>query len=591
MTEMPSESRKPPRPLDPVPILHPVLFAIYPILGLYANNMTVTPFRGVIRPLLVLGLGAAALWVVLAVLLRKMHKAGVIASLLILACVSGWGILEYTIRLTLPYVGAVPTPCWYVVYGIVGIGSLGAIGIRWRKRPRAVLPWVAGLVGVLACIPVLAELVLFGALSRGAAWYVSVYLVAVAVLVTAALRHTGDFRKLTRTGNWFSIILVSLYLALILYNRTGSEAVPIPPLEQPIAEEERTYPDVYLIALEGYPRADELRRQFAYNNMLFLGDMRELGFTVASQSLANYSNQELALAACLNLDFVQDLVPTGEDPSVLLSSLYHGNRAFAFLRRHGYTLVACSPGLASLEPRSGIQACLRPPGVLSEFEMVFLEGTIGARVLQAGYAYAYDNPAYWRLEHRRKQIMYAFRKLPELAGAESDGPRFVLAHLLLPAPPFVFRRDGSRAKPYGAAAVGDETVFQGSDREFAASYLDQLHYTNTMLTESARQIIKVSRRPPVIIIVSSQGFGPAPTGANDDQPAGPGRLANLIMARFPPDVARPGGDPPVFDDSISLVNVLRVTLGNIFGADLPPLPDATYYSPPDRPFELQPAGI
>jgi hypothetical protein len=48
----------------------------------------------------------------------------------------------------------------------------------------------------------------------------------------------------------------------------------------------------------------------------------------------------------------------------------------------------------------------------------------------------------------------------------------------------------------------------------------------------------------------------------------------------------PGLDPNGIGDSITPVNTIRVILRHYFGADLPPIEDASYWSSEDRPLEL-----
>ena len=59
-------------------------------------------------------------------------------------------------------------------------------------------------------------------------------------------------------------------------------------------------PDIYLILLDGYPRADTLASQFHYDNNGFLSTMTSMGFDVAARSHSNYDATVLTLASMFN---------------------------------------------------------------------------------------------------------------------------------------------------------------------------------------------------------------------------------------------------------------------------------------------------
>ncbi len=65
-------------------VFHPLLFALSPVVYLYSQNMAQTPLREVLRPALVLLSVSFFLWLVLTLLLKNAHKAGVVTSALVL---------------------------------------------------------------------------------------------------------------------------------------------------------------------------------------------------------------------------------------------------------------------------------------------------------------------------------------------------------------------------------------------------------------------------------------------------------------------------------------------------------------------------
>lgn len=77
------------------------------------------------------------------------------------------------------------------------------------------------------------------------------------------------------------------------------EAVSVAPVSEP--------PDIYVILLDGYPRADVLDRRFGINNSAFLDGLAALGFDVAADSHSNYVFTQLTLASMFQMRHLEDV--------------------------------------------------------------------------------------------------------------------------------------------------------------------------------------------------------------------------------------------------------------------------------------------
>jgi hypothetical protein len=227
---------------------------------------------------------------------------------------------------------------------------------------------------------------------------------------------------------------------------------------------------------------------------------------------------------------------------------------------------------------------LSPGDALGEFEMVLLDRTVFTRVMEAIYHFRYKNPAYWHFESRRGRILFAFDEMTRLAAESPPRPRFIFAHLLIPEPPFLFTRDGDRAQPYGPGSLAVHTSFRGKEREFSRSYVDQVHFTNEMLARTARAVIERSTRPVVFIIASASGL---PISSRGEEETTPERFATLLLVRLPEPYSPESGK---MNDSMTLVNLFRVTLDEVFGTALGAKPDRTLISAENRPFQSTGAG-
>ena len=121
------------------------------------------------------------------------------------------------------------------------------------------------------------------------------------------------------------------------------------------------------------------------------------------------------------------------------------------------------------------------------------------------------------------------------------------------------------------------------DEEATRGYLDQISCTNRKVSALVDTILTRSRRPSVILLQSDHGHGrigriPALKYVKPDQ-------VKERMASFAAYLL-PGLEAERITDSITPVNVMRLVLAHYFGADLPLLEDASYWSTEARPLEL-----
>jgi len=62
-------------------VIHPFLFAVFPIIFLFATNIDIVPAEEIILPILASLLVAFSLWIFLGLILKHKHKSGLIVSL------------------------------------------------------------------------------------------------------------------------------------------------------------------------------------------------------------------------------------------------------------------------------------------------------------------------------------------------------------------------------------------------------------------------------------------------------------------------------------------------------------------------------
>ncbi len=489
-------------------VLHPFMLAACPVLALYGQNAaTLTLDRA--YPALLVFVGAAfVLWLLLARVCRDIHRAGAATSVLLLSGFLAWPILETAIEYVVPIRGTLPT---FIALGGVSIAVLAACTAWYLYAQTRTGRILIGVALIAAAILVVATAPAFG---RRAAIAIALYLVMSAAIVGAILRSQVDRFRLTSTGNVFGGALIVLYAGYALVQERAQASLPEwPPSNldaQPLFESQTTtadLPDIYVLALDGYPRADVLRDAFQFDNRPFLDALEAQGIGVAGAVETVYTEPVQALAACFNLapvnTWLPETLPDSARAHYIQRALDHG-RLLPALRERGYATIGFDPGIEALRPSPQFDRTMKPMTMLGEFERILCDRTVAARALQWYFYVRYRNPVYWQFEPTRRYVEFTLERFPQLSNETSEQPRFMFAYVPVPEPPFLFREDGGRAFPYAIGPLDTARLFFDPQIHRRA-FLDQLEYLNDRIVNAVREIQTNPKRPAVIVIMSLRG--------------------------------------------------------------------------------------
>ena len=363
----------------PVPF-HPVLFAVFPVLALFAANVREGVEIADVLPALAWVLGATLiLLALLGAAFRSLPRAALVVSV--------WAILFFS-------------------YGHV-----------WLPVSRGA-PTASGLV--------LREDILL------ASWA----LLAVVAIVLAALIR-GWLPAATGVLNVVGVFLVVVNVATIGWGlfTSGARAdlAGAVPLDPPDGE----LRDVYYIVMDRYGRSETIRELFGYDNDPFLDSLRDRGFVTAEESAANYPKTAHSLAASLNMTYLDELTRRagrGSDDWVPVYSMLRGFRVADSLQSIGYRYFHLGSRWepTRVDPAADVNATTG----LSEFGQVLYDTTVAAPVARRLGLFRLDPR-----ERERRRLLEQFRILEEIP--QDDRPTFTFAHVLLPHEPYLFEADGS----------------------------------------------------------------------------------------------------------------------------------------------------
>lgn len=333
-------------------------------------------------------------------------------------------------------------------------------------------------------------------------------------------------------------------------------------------------PDVYFIVLDGYGRSDVLKQKIGFDNRKWLAELEGLGFRVLPKARSNYCQTELSLAATLNYNFVPNL--TTADPAssnrLPLQQLISSSQVQKRFKDLGYTTVAITTGFPPTEfPNSDVN--LKARGRLSLLEDTLINLTpLGSQPVFRDSMF----------NERRRFLQGAFESLSQTRG-DSVRPRFVLAHIVAPHPPFVFDADGNPTPNrglYGFWDGSDYTKYVGGPESYAAGYKAQAEYVTKRLLTSINDILRNDTTPPIIIIQGDHGSKMG-LDQNSLEKTDLSECFPIISA-----VLAPTSVQEQFQDDETPVNTFRILFQSLFNENLPKLPNRSFYSPFNYPFQL-----
>jgi hypothetical protein len=460
--------------------------------------------------------------------------------------------------------------------------------VRWGVSPYAagrplmiavalglILPWLFGLLvgdrdraGLLAVLIVM--LILVGQSPISTILLVGVFLI---LLFEGWARRQRPRRILgsaiTRAMSGVTSIIV---LAVVIAAVQGGRIVQIPhdliaempvvPRASPAMAATGALPSVYLILLDGYPRADKLAAEFGIDNQPFLRALGDRAFTIGARSRSNYLTTELTLASMFS-----GRVPGNPEPDMAEIRPFIGaGEVIGEFRERGYEVVAFSTGFEGVALRQAERFV--DSGQLNEFEWELLQ--------LSGLAPVLDVVAPTLLaDQHRERVLATFEAAGALAGQATERPRFVFAHTLNPHSPQVFGPAGEPIPIRGIQVPfddSDEYTILGRD-EYGRRLADQIAYLNRRVLGLVDAAIAADPRA-VVIVFSDHGSGireAAGIGVGSDPDL---RTANLLAVRSP-------GQAGIIDDRSTLVNILPRILRAYSGSGPADVPETVYGQPVD----------
>ena len=534
-----------------------LLISLNSVLTLYSENFQQIPLEQVLSS----AFFSLLFGIAILILLSRFIKRD--AELLLLHVLCCWFLLPYTgwkeISSYIPQ----------SVYALIGLFVFLGAFLHYKKKIGQSVGHLSYCLTAAILLCALATLLLwaFGRLNH------SVFSLYLLIALVAFIYYVQQRQLPKDFLEGMAAVLIVSILIVPLINILQS------PGGQLQAKRRRTHPlpdvepeegarDIYYIVLDGYGRADQLKKQYGYDNGPFVKRLQKRGFWVGERSHSNYMRTNLSLAATLNMNYVSQLYKAKDNWPIRaqLKSAINDSRLCQFLRQRGYTTAAFPIGLHNVEFDEADRYFDQLDN-LTPFERQVWSSTLFADLLSLFTSW----DTFWA---HRQRFHFIWRKIPlkRLNGR----PSFLLAHVVCPHPPFVFTRDGAKRHPkYGYTLFDASDVRETygiSSEQYVEGYVEQLQYLNKVLLAEVDELLK-QKPTPIIILQADHGPG-ARTHFDDLSKTDLYERFSILNAIYLPDVKMPS--LPV---GFSSVNTFRLVLNECFEKQMEYLPDRSFYTP------------
>ena len=430
-------------------VLHPFLFALYPVLFIFSYNISELELSALLMPVALLLASTVLLLLMVNLCIRDYYKAAMLTSLCILLFFSYgsvWHLISYR-----EIFGCVVDRHRYLLAVWVMLFGGGTLIIIMLKRGMYNLTKVFNLVAVVLIIPSL-----------------------ITTATYSVLRKSISLKDLTKT-----------------------ETVP----GGDASGTTKKLPDIYYIIFDRYACAGTLKDIYGFDNKDIINYLSGKGFYIASQSNANYLKTAHSLASSLNMEYINFLsekMKRSPDDWIPLYTMLQDHKVQHFLKSKGYTYIQI--GSYYMPTRENKYADKNINYNLPNYFLYLLyQGTVLYPFLSSLDITRFKDER--RLHY--ETTIWQFEAIANIPFKKEKKPVFVFAHMLIPHRPFVFDKNGIFQEKKFVATRNDN--LEQKEKEQDERYLKLVKFANKKMIEMIDKLLSRSETPPIIIIQADEG--------------------------------------------------------------------------------------
>jgi len=416
-------------------IIHPFLFAVFPIIHLYSINFFEVSIDEIILPILVSVLVTCVFLILSKLILKDWVKSGLIVSLLI--------ILVF-------FYGH--------IYNLLNTGILADAEIG-RHRYLMIMSLVVFIIGTV-------------------------------LIIKTQI-------KLDNLNIIINVIAITLIIITIPNFTYGSISTLEANEEMQLERHEKIYelkntdilnstekPDVYYIILDGYGGTKRMKQDFGFDNYGFLSELTNRGFFASDSSSSNYPSTQWSVPSIFSMNYL----PTKEKEqsdikyAFLIRELQWKNEVMRNFHDLDYEIITYQP--------SGYND--RHFGFVDQFfcqEENSKNSKFNEALLRISILNYFIN--LMELENKRQNILCGFSEIVNLKENENK-PIFAFMHLMIPHPPYAFDSNGGLV--IGGRVHTEEGSFVDEEK-----YVNTIKFANKKILEVVENILENNEKAIIII--------------------------------------------------------------------------------------------
>ena len=514
--------------------IHPFLFAIFPVMFLYSENIHLLPITEIILPsVIVVGLSTIAYFSMSFILKNKIKAAFLVTLFLIIFFSYGH------------------------IYNIINAADLDNFDIS-RHRYLLIIFSASLIFGIIYFLKTKRKLDNINTITN----VISCAIIGI-ILFNVSVDVTQDnffgSAKLSENEKYLGVGIDKTQFDSSFSSSIQDEKL----IQKNLDDASNRPPDIYYIILDEYGSNNALEKFFEYDNSEFTSFLEENGFFVVSESYANYPTTLQSLSASLNMEYVNYLTEKVGIESKnfrMLNQILSDNKVMQKLHVEGYNII----NMGSLwGPNNGFK---HVNANVCEFKEINRDSLLRELLQTSMISYLQEM---WTYEVSRDRVSCIFDELSTL-DQEYSNPKFVFAHIMLPHGPYIFGPNGEAVTPH--------TPLDNKPWDPKKAHIDQIKFANKQILILIDTLLSQNNNSIMII----QGDTGSTFSGDWDNPSEDliiERMSNLNAIYFP------NGNYEAFSEYATPVNSFRIIFNEFFDANYTLLEDRMYWSIGNKPYD------
>ena len=507
------------------------MFAIFPVIFIYSENIHLLPFQEIIIPLLIVVGTTILFWAISTLFSKNSIKSGLFASLFLLTFFSYGHILNLLSGVSINDVDL--DRHRFLLIPFCGIILFSIIYLLKTKRKLNNLSKITNVVSVTIV-------------------FIVIFNIGVAISNEDYFFFDND-----NTAEKFLGVGASNESFLNYFSENNKNNI-----NYDKSDANPNHPDIYYIILDEYGSSFAVNKFLNFDNSSFESQIKEKGFFIFSPSFTNYPTTVQSLGSSLNMEYINYLTEEAGENSKnyhLLNKVLSKNEVMNLLQKKNYNII----NMGALwgpnneffyvdENRCEFKEFNRD-SLMRELLQITMLSYVQERLVEQG---------------RRDRVLCVFDEVPVLH-QEFTSPKFIFAHIMLPHAPYIFGPNGEHITP--------GTSHDNEPWNSKKAHVDQIKFANKKIIPLIENILSHNKNSIIII----QGDTGSAFNGSWEEPSDDliiERMSNLNAIYFPDQ------NYASLVDVKTPINTFRIIFNEFFDKNYLLLEDKMYWSTGNSPY-------